>query len=70
MYYLISMVTVIVVILHTLDDRYRKYYLDRNELVNVNYHERIKAKDIRVGYAYLDGIVEEIYTKEILQCVD
>lgn len=65
MYYLISMVTVIVVILHTMDDRYRKYYLDRNELVNVNYHERIKAKDIRVGYAFLNGIVDEVYTMEM-----
>lgn len=59
------MVTVVVVILHTMDDRYRKYYLDRNELVNVNYHERIKAKDIHVGYAFLNGIVEEVYTMEM-----
>ena len=59
------MVTVVVVILHTLDDRYRKYYLDRNELVNVNYHERIKAKEIRVGYAYVDGIGVEVYTMEM-----
>lgn len=64
MYYLINMETV-AVILHTMDDRYRKYYLDRNELVNVNYHERIKAKDIRVGYAFLNGVVEEIYTMEM-----
>ena len=60
MYYLISMVTVIVVILHTLDDRCRKYYLDENELVIVNCHEMIKAKDIRKGYAYLDGLVVEV----------
>lgn len=64
MYYLINMETV-VVILHTMDDRYRKYYLDRNELVNVNYHERIKAKDIRVGYAFLNGIVDEVYIMEM-----
>lgn len=55
----------VVVILHTMDDRHRKYYLDRNELVNVNYHERIKAKDIRVGYAFLNGIVDEVYTMEM-----
>lgn len=59
------MVTVVVVILHTMDDRYRKYYLDINELVNVNYHERIKAKDIHVGYAFLNGIVDEVYTMEM-----
>jgi hypothetical protein len=59
------MVTVVVVILHTMDDRHRKYYLDRNELVNVNYHERIKAKDIHVGYAFLNGIVDEVYTMEM-----
>lgn len=59
------MVTVVVVILHTMDDRYRKYYLDRNELVNVNYHERIKAKDIHVGYAFLNGVVDEVYTMEM-----
>ena len=55
----------IVVILHTMNNRYRKYYFDRNELVNVNYHERIKAKDIRVGYALLNGIVVEVYTLEM-----
>lgn len=58
MYYLISMVTIV---LQTLNDIVRKYYLDENELVIVNCHERIKAKDIRVGYAYLDGLVVEVY---------
>lgn len=55
----------VVVILHTMNDRYRKYHLDRNELVNVNYRERIKAKDIHVGYAFLNGIVDEVYTMEM-----
>ena len=59
------MVTVVVVILHTMNNRYRKYYFDRNELVNVNYRERIKAKDIRVGHTFIDGIVVEVYTMEM-----
>lgn len=51
----------VTIVLQTLNDIVRKYYLDENELVIVNYHEMIKAKDIRKGYAYLDGLVVEVY---------
>lgn len=51
----------VVIVLQTLNDTVRKYYLDENELVVVNCHETVKAKDIRKGYAYLDGLVVEVY---------
>ena len=51
----------VVIVLQTLNDTVRKYYLDEHELVVVNCHEMVKAKDICKGYAYLDGLVVEVY---------